>query len=121
MPCSAGHAPVASVARVVDGNVLAKCRQSGKYAPEVISFRNPPLVSLPQAFSRKSGRKSSIKTNTNRLGRGVKAQFFKDIPPIIDSAKVRRQMSMKKSLSEAGLDVIVFFLQTRKFGFRTGL
>jgi hypothetical protein len=93
---------VASVASVVAGNVLARCRQSGKYAPEVNSFRNPPLVSLPHAVSRKSGRKSSIKTNTNKLGRGVKPQVLMDIPPIIETVKVRRHMSMKKEFIRAG-------------------
>ena len=102
MPCSAGHAPVANVASVVEGNVLARWRQSGKYAPEVITFRNPPLVSLPHAESRKSGRKSSIKINTNKLGLGAKPHVLSDIPPIIERVKVRRQMSMKKEFIRGG-------------------
>jgi len=102
MPCSAGHAPVARVASEVDGNVLAKWRQSGKYAPEVISFRTPPLVNFPHAVSRKSARRSSIRINTNRFGLGAKPHVLKDVPAIIDSVKVRRQISMKKEFIRAG-------------------
>jgi hypothetical protein len=38
----------------------------------------------------------------NKLGRGVKPQVLSDIPPIIETVKVRRHMSMKKEFIRAG-------------------